>query len=83
MVKWTQLSIPECFTQDPDLVYIVPHDNGSKIWLKGKECLVENATIMGIIDQFNAIGCTSFKLSKEDIEVVVEQFEKENTKCKD
>lgn len=70
--------IPECFTQDPDLVYIVPYDNGSKIWLKGEECLVENATIMDIIDQFNAIGCTSFQLSKEDIEAVVEQFEKEN-----
>ena len=42
MVKWTQLSIPECFTQDPDLVYIVPYDNGSKIWFKGEEFNTED-----------------------------------------
>ena len=80
MVKWTQLIIPECFTQDPDQIYITPYDNGSKIWFQGKECFVENATIMDIIDQFNAIGCTSFQLSKEGIEVVIEQFKKENIK---
>lgn len=78
MIKWPQLSIPECFTQNPDLIYITPYNNGSKIWFKGEECFIENATIMDIIDQFNAIGCTSFQFSKEDIEAAIEKFEKEN-----
>ena len=76
MIEWTKLPTPECFCQNPTLAYIIPCNNGSKIWLNGEECFVEDMTIMDIVDKFNAIGCTSFQLSKEDINAAIEQFER-------
>jgi hypothetical protein len=78
MIEWTKLSTPDCLTQDPNLVYIVPYDEGSKIWFKGEECRIEDATVQEIIDKFNTIGCTSFQLTKEEIEIMIEEFKKEN-----
>ena len=78
MIKWTKLPTPECLTQDPNLVYVVPGDKCSKIWFKGEECRIEGVTVQEVIDKFNAIGCTSFQLSKEEIEKMIEEFKKEN-----
>lgn len=78
MIEWTKLPTLECLIQDPNLVYVVPGDEGSKIWFKGEECRIEDATVLEVIDKFNSIGCTSFQLSKEEIETIIEEFTKEN-----
>jgi hypothetical protein len=78
MIEWTKLPTPECLTQDPNLVYVVPGDKCSKILFKGEECRIKDATVLEVIDKFNAIGCTSFQLSKEEIEAMIEKFKKEN-----
>ena len=78
MIKWTKLPFPDCLTQDPTLIYIVPCDEGSKIWFKGEECLVEDTTVQEVINKFNTVGCTSFRLTKEEIEKTIEEFKKEN-----
>lgn len=36
-----------------------------------------------ICDKFNAIGCTSFQLSKEELEAVIDKYVKENDECKE
>jgi hypothetical protein len=36
-----------------------------------------------ICEKFNAIGCTSFQLSKEELKAVIDKYVKENDKCKD
>lgn len=73
MIKWTKLQIPDCFIQDPNLIYIVPCDDGSKILFKGEACLVEDKTVEEIIDKFNSVGCTSFQLTKEEIETLLKE----------
>lgn len=75
MIEWTKLPSPECFTQDPSIVYVVPCEDGSKIWLNGKECFVENASVIDIIDKFNSVGCTSFQLSKDDVEHILSKLD--------
>lgn len=79
MIKWIKLSFPECLAQDPNLIYVVPCDDGSTIWLNGEYCLIEDVTVQEIIDKFNTIGCTSFQLQKEEIETMIEELKKEKT----
>ena len=73
MIKWTKLSFLNCYVQDPNLVYVIPCDEGSQIWFNGERCLVQE-----IIDKFNSIGCTSFRLTKEEIEKMIEELKEEN-----
>ena len=80
MIEWTKLPIPDCLIQDPNLIYVIPCNEGSKIWFKGEECRIEDATVLEVIDKFNSIGCTSFQLSKKDIEKMIEEFKKENNR---
>lgn len=49
----------------------------------GQKCkeymsLLTNEEIEKIVDEFNSIGCTSFMLPSEQIEELLEQYEKEN-----
>ncbi len=73
MIKWTKLPFPDCLTQDPNLIYVVPCEEGSQIWFDGERCTVEDATVMEIVDKLNSIGCTSFQLTKEEIEKIIEE----------
>ena len=73
MTKWTKLPVPDCLTQDPNLIYVIPCDEGSQIWFEGERCLVEDVMVQEIIDKFNTIGCTSFQLTKEEIEKMIEE----------
>ena len=76
MIKWAKLPAPDCYIQDPNLIYVVPCEEGSQIWFKGESCTVEGATVMDIVDKLNAIGCTSFQLTKEEIEKMIEEKKK-------
>ena len=78
MIKWTKLSFLNCYVQDPNLVYVIPCDEGSQIWFNGERCLVEDVTVQEIIDKFNTIDCTSFQLTKEEIEKMIEELKEEN-----
>lgn len=80
MIKWTKLPYPDCLTQDPNLIYVIPCDEGSQIWFEGERCLVEDTTVQEIMDKFNTIGCTSFRLTKEEIEKMIEELKKEKQK---
>ena len=78
MIKWTKLPKSTHLLKPSDNIYIIPCDGGSEIYYDDEKCFVEDATVLEIVDKFNAIGCTSFRLSKEDIEKALEQFNKEN-----
>lgn len=68
MIEWTKLNLPENLIHDLNLIYVVPCDDGSEIWFNGEKCIVEDKTVLEIIDKFNATGCTSFQFTKEEIE---------------
>lgn len=76
MIKWTKLPYPDCLTQDPTLVYVIPCDEGSQILYKGEICTIEDESVMDIVDKFNAIDCTSFQLTKEELEKMIEEKQK-------
>lgn len=76
MIKWTKLPYPDCLTQDPNLVYVIPCDEGSQILYKGEICTIEGESVMDIVDKFNAVGCTSFQLTKEELEKMIEEKQK-------
>lgn len=80
MIKWTKLPILDDLSYDQNLTYVIPCEEGSQIWFKGERCIVEDVTVMEIVDKFNSIGCTSFQLSKDDIETMIEEFMEENDK---
>ena len=75
MIKWTKLNLPENLIHNPNLIYIVPRYNGSEIWFNDEKCIIENKTVLEIIDKFNATGCTSFQLSKKEIEELLKENE--------
>ena len=70
MIKWTKLP-KSTYLLKSNNIYIIPCDGGSEIYYDDEKCFVEDATVLEIVDKFNAIGCTSFRLSKEDIEKVL------------
>lgn len=76
MIKWTKLPYPDCLTQDPNLVYVIPCDEGSQILYKGEICTIKGESVMDIVDKFNAIGCTSFQLTKEELEKMIKEKQK-------
>ena len=76
MIKWTKLPYPDCLTQDPTLVYVIPCEEGSQILYKGEICTIEGESVVDIVDKFNAIGCTSFQLTKEELEKTIEEKQK-------
>lgn len=78
MIKWTKLPLSTHLPKPEETVYIIPCNGGSEIYYENEKCFIEDATVLEIIDKFNSIGCTSFRLSKEDIEKALEQFNKEN-----
>lgn len=78
MIKWTKLPILDYFSYDSNLTYIIPCEEGSQIWFEGERCIVEDVTVQEIIDKFNTIGCTSFQLTKEEIETMIEELKEEN-----
>lgn len=43
--------------------------------------LMTNEEIEKIVDKFNSIGCMSFLIPSEQINQLIEQFEKENDQC--
>ena len=76
MIEWTNLPKPECYCQDSSLVYVVPCDGGSEIWLNGKKCFVKNASVYDIIHKLQELGT----ISVHGIDVVIKQLEEENEK---
>ena len=78
MVKWIKLPALDCFVQDPNICYIIPCKKGTQIVFKGEVCTIEDVAVMEIVDKFNAIGCTSFQLTKEEIEKMIEELKKED-----
>ena len=68
MIKWDKLNLPKDLIHNPNLVYIIPCDQGSEIWFNDEKCVIEDKTVLEIIDKLNATGCTSFLLSKKEIE---------------
>jgi hypothetical protein len=78
MIEWTNLPKPECYWQDPSQVYVIPCDGGSEIWLSGKKCFVENASVYDIVYKLQELDAISVENVQGGIEFIIKQFQKEN-----
>ena len=78
MIEWTNLPKPECYCQDSSLVYVVPCDGGSEIWLNGKKCFVKNASVYDIVCKLQELDTISVENVQGGIEFIIKQFQKEN-----
>ena len=76
MIKWAKLPVPDCFTQDPTLIYVVPCEGGSQIWHNGLFCFAKDVTVQEFIDSIK----TPSSISIEEIEKMIEEFKKEKQK---
>jgi hypothetical protein len=74
MIKWTKLPYPDCLTQDPNLIYVVPCEGGSQIWYNGLFCFAKNITVQEFIDNIK----TTSSISIEEIEKMIEELNKES-----
>lgn len=80
MIEWTNLPSPECYCQDSSLVYVVPCDGGSEIWLNGKKCFIKNASLYDIVQKLQELDIISVQNAQDGIDVVIKQLEEENEK---
>lgn len=76
MIKWTKLPRTEYFTQDSDLIYIIPCEEGIKILYNNAYCLIENMTVQEMMDNIKALACPSYGCI-EEIKKMIEEIEKE------
>ena len=79
MIKWTKLPAPDCFTQDPNLIYVIPCDEGIQILRSGLFCFAKNITVQEFMDNIKALDCHSC-VSIEEIEKMIEELKKEKNK---
>lgn len=79
MDKCKKFTLPDDFVLDYDRLYVIPTNEGrcgvfygdSEYVFKFSE--TEEA-LKEIVDKVNSIGCTSFRLSKEDLLAVIEKL---------
>ena len=74
-MKCEKLKIPDGLDLNYDNLYVIPANKEECIALFGDmQFTFKDSEVEAICDKFNEIGCTSFQLSKEDLEALIEKL---------
>lgn len=77
MVKCKKLKPTEGLEYDYERLYVIPATEGKyTIYYGDTQYKFNKFEIDDICEKFNSVGCTSFRLSKEDLISVIDKLDK-------
>lgn len=75
MVKVKKYKPTEPLVLDYDRLFVIPTENNEYTAIYGDtQYTFNDSDIDEVCDKFNAIGCTSFQISKEDLTALIEKL---------
>ena len=75
MAKCKKFKAPEGLELNYENLYVFPANKEEYIALYGDtECTFKDFELEEICDKFNAVGCTSFQLSAEELHKIIEKL---------
>jgi hypothetical protein len=79
MDKCKKFTLPDDFVLDYDRLYVIPANEGQCGVVYGDseyifKCSETEEALKEIVDKVNSIGCTSFRLSKEELLAAIEKL---------
>ena len=75
MAKCKEFKLPEGFTLNYDNLYVIPANSDEYTAIYGDTMYTfTDSEAEEICEKINSVGCTSYRLSKEDILAVIEKL---------